>query len=72
MKPTRTGGGELPKHPIEEYRVFWAAMLLEKKDLAVVKLGVARSEIGALSGARMDDRVALETWSRDGEIANLT
>jgi hypothetical protein len=47
-------------------------MLLEKKDLAVVELGVARSEIGALSGARMDDRVALETWSRDGEIANLT
>jgi hypothetical protein len=34
---------------------------LTEKDLAIVKLGVARSEIRALSGARIDDLVALET-----------
>ena len=43
-----------------------------RKDLAVAKLGVARSEIRALSGAGIDDLVALETWLSDSEIANLT
>jgi len=33
---------------------------------------VARSEIRALSGAGMDDLVALETWRSDSEIVNLT
>lgn len=46
-------------------------MLLEK-DLAVVKLGVARSEVRALSGAGMDGLVALETWQSGSEIVNLT
>jgi hypothetical protein len=46
--------------------------LLLEKDLAVVKLGVARSEIRALSGAGIEDLVALETWPNDSEIANLT
>jgi hypothetical protein len=50
---------------------FGAAMLLEK-DLAVVKLGVARSEVRALSGAGMDGLVALETWQSGSEIVNLT
>jgi large subunit ribosomal protein L7/L12 len=35
-------------------------------------LGVARSEIRALSGAGIDDLVALETWQSDSEIANIT
>jgi large subunit ribosomal protein L7/L12 len=43
-----------------------------KKDLVIAKLGVARSEIRALSGAGMDDLVALETWPSDSKIANLT
>ncbi len=43
-----------------------------KKDLAVVKLGVARLEIPALSGAGIENLVALETWPSDSEIANLT
>src|SRR6266851_2269598 len=38
-----------------------------KKDLVVVKLGVARSEIRALSGAGMEGLVALETWQSGGE-----
>jgi hypothetical protein len=46
-------------------------MLLEK-DLAIARRGVARSEIRALSGAGIDDLVALETWSSGGEIVNLT
>jgi len=33
---------------------------------------VARLEVRALSGARMEGLVALETWQSDGEIANLT
>jgi hypothetical protein len=33
---------------------------------------VARSEIRALSGARIGDLVALETWPSDSEIVNLT
>jgi large subunit ribosomal protein L7/L12 len=43
-----------------------------KKDLVIAKRGVARSEIRALSGAGMDDLVALETWPSDSKIANLT
>jgi large subunit ribosomal protein L7/L12 len=35
-------------------------------------LGVARSEIRALSGAGIDDLVALETSQSDSEIANIT
>jgi hypothetical protein len=38
-----------------------------EKDLAVVKFGVARSEIRALSGAEIDDLVALETEPGDSE-----
>jgi len=33
---------------------------------------VARSEVRALSGAGMEDLVALETWPSDSEIVNLT
>jgi len=43
-----------------------------KKDLVIVKRGVARSEIRALSGAGMDDLVALETWPSGSKIVNLT
>jgi hypothetical protein len=43
-----------------------------EKDLAFAKIGVARSEIRALSGAGIDDLVALETELLDGEIVNLT
>jgi len=45
---------------------------LTEKDLAIAKRGVARSEIRALSGAGMEDLVALETWPSDSEIVNLT
>jgi hypothetical protein len=41
-----------------------------KKDLVIAKQGVARLEIRALSGARGDDLVALETWPSDSEIAS--
>jgi large subunit ribosomal protein L7/L12 len=43
-----------------------------KKDLVIAMPGVARSEIRALSGAGIDDLVALETWQSDDEIANIT
>jgi hypothetical protein len=43
-----------------------------KKDLVIAKRGVARSEIRALSGAGIEDLVALETWPSDSEIVNLT
>jgi hypothetical protein len=46
--------------------------MLPEKDLVIVKLGVARSEIRALSGAGIEDLVALETWQSDSEIVNLT
>ena len=45
---------------------------LTEKDLVIVKLGVARSEIRALSGAGIEGLVALETWPTDSEIVNLT
>jgi hypothetical protein len=45
---------------------------LTEKDLVIAQRGVARSEIRALSGAGMDDLVALETWLSDGKIVNLT
>ena len=45
---------------------------LTEKDLVIVKLGVARSEIRALSGAGIEGLVALETWLSDSEIVNLT
>jgi large subunit ribosomal protein L7/L12 len=43
-----------------------------KKDLVIAMPGVARSEIRALSGAGINDLVALETWQSDSEIANIT
>jgi hypothetical protein len=46
-------------------------MLLEKR-FSYREQGVARSEIRALSGAGVDDLVALETWQSDDEIVNLT
>jgi hypothetical protein len=45
---------------------------LTEKDLVAAKRGVARFEIRALSGAGMEDLVALETWPSGGEIVNLT
>src|ERR1700730_6926448 len=45
---------------------------LTEKDLVIARRGVARSEIRALSGARIGDLVALETWPSDSEIVNLT
>jgi len=47
-----------PGAPLEK---FSEQQDCSKKDLAVAKLGVARSEILALSGARIEDLVALET-----------
>jgi hypothetical protein len=45
---------------------------LTEKDLVIAKLGVARFEIRALSGAGIEDLVALETWPSDSKIVNLT
>jgi len=45
---------------------------LTEKDLVIAKRGVARSEIRALSGAGIEDLVALETWLSDSKIVNLT
>jgi hypothetical protein len=45
---------------------------LTETDLVIVQRGVARSEIRALSGAGIEDLVALETWPSDSEIVNLT
>jgi hypothetical protein len=43
-----------------------------EKDLAVVKRGVARSEIWRCLAPEIEGLVALETWQSDSEIANLT
>ncbi len=45
---------------------------LTEKDLVIAKRGVARSETLVLSGAGVEDLVALETWPSDSEIVNLT
>jgi hypothetical protein len=68
-----SAGFQLPnrKSPITNPTQVSERQCCSKKDLAVVKLGVARSEIRALSGAGMEDLVALETWSSDSEIVNL-
>jgi len=63
---------QITKLPDCKITKFSEQLGCSKKDLAVVKRGVARSEIRALSGARIQDPVALETWPSDGEIANLT
>jgi len=60
------------KSPITNPTKVSEQQCCSKKDLAVVKLGVARSEIRALSGAGIEDLVALETWQSDSEIVNLT
>jgi large subunit ribosomal protein L7/L12 len=43
-----------------------------EKDLVIAKRGVARSETLVLSGAGVEDLVALETWPSDSKIVNLT
>ena len=50
----------ITNHQLQIHSIFGAAVLLEK-DLVIAKLGVARSEIRALSGAGIEDLVALET-----------
>ena len=46
-------------------------MLLEKRFSCREAQGLRGLEIRALSGAGMEDLVALETWPSGGEIANL-
>lgn len=53
-------GASLDK--VSEQTRFLSGDAARKKDLVIAMLGVARSEIRALSGAGMDDLVALETW----------
>jgi hypothetical protein len=60
------------KSPITNFTKFSGQQCCSKKDLAIVKLGVARSETLVLSGAGDEDLVALETGPSDSEIANLT
>jgi large subunit ribosomal protein L7/L12 len=66
------GRFQITKLPDYKITKFSGQQRCSKKDLVIVKRGVARSEIRALSGAGMDDLVALETWPSDSEIANLT
>jgi large subunit ribosomal protein L7/L12 len=63
---------QITNHQLQIQQKFLGSKCCSKKDLVVVRLGVARSEIRALSGAGMDDLVALETWPNDCEIVNLT
>jgi hypothetical protein len=51
---------------------FLGSNAARKKDLAIVKRGVARSETLVLSGAGVEDLVALETWPSDSKIVNFT
>jgi hypothetical protein len=60
---------KLRNYPITK---FSEQQCWSKKDLVIAKRGVARSEIRALSGAGIEDLVALETWQCDSEIVNLT
>ena len=66
------GSFQITKLPDYEITKFSEQQCCSKKDLVIAKLGVARSEIRALSGARIEDLVALETWQSDSEIVNLT
>jgi hypothetical protein len=68
----RWAGFQIAKLPDYKITKFSERQCCSKKDLVIVKLGVARSEIRALSGAGMEDLVALETWPSDSEIVNLT
>jgi hypothetical protein len=63
---------QITKLPDCKITKFSGQRCCSKKDLVIAKLGVARSEIRALSGAGIEDLVALETWPSDSEIANLT
>jgi hypothetical protein len=63
--------GEDARCSIDRVRQSSGRRELTEKDLVIAKLGVARFEIRALSGAGMEDLVALETWPSDGEIVNL-
>jgi hypothetical protein len=60
------------KSPIANPIKFLSGECCSKKDLVIAMAGVARSEVRALSGAGIDDLVALETWQSDNEIVNLT
>jgi hypothetical protein len=64
-------GFQITKLPDRKIAKFSGQRCCSKKDLAIARRGVARSEIRALSGAGIEDLVALETWPSDGEIANL-
>jgi hypothetical protein len=46
--------------------------LLLEKDLVIASKGLRGLKIRALSGAGMEDLVALETWRSESEIVNLT
>ena len=60
---------KLPNYPITTLQIS-RRLAPSEKGLAIAKRGVARSEIWALSGAGIEDLVALETWPSDGEIVN--
>jgi hypothetical protein len=64
--------GEHAWRSIDKVRQSSGRRELTEKDLVIAKRGVARSEIRALSGAGIEDLVALETWPSDSEIVNLT
>jgi hypothetical protein len=66
------GDFQITKLPDYKITRFSEQQCCSKKDLVIAKRGVARSEIRALSGAGMDDLVALETWPSDSKIVNLT
>jgi hypothetical protein len=60
------------KSPITNFTKFPGSNAARKKDLVIAKRGVARSETLVLSGAGVEDLVALETWPSDSEIVNFT
>jgi hypothetical protein len=60
------------KSPITNFTKSSGRQCCSKKDLVIVKLGVARSETLVLSGAGVEDLVALETWPSDSKIVNFT
>jgi hypothetical protein len=63
---------QITNHQLQIRSKFLGSNAARKKDLVIVKLGVARSETLVLSGAGVEDLVALETWLSDSEIVNFT
>jgi len=69
LKPA--GAEEITKLPDYKITKFSEQQRCSKKDLVIVKLGGGAVGSSALSGAGIDDLVALETWLSGSEIANL-